>query len=76
MIKRRPVTGGAHQRSILGPALCHIFINDQDDGTESTSARMQTIQNCKEWLLDQMAVGPFRGTLMGWRNGSAGIPQS
>lgn len=79
MIKRRSAEevsqrgqplGGAPQRLVLTPALFHVFISDQDNDTENTSGKMQMIQNCKEWLIDQMIVASLRGTLSGWRNKS------
>jgi len=36
-------------------------------------ASLHLVQNPEEWLMNQMAVFPFRGTSRSWRNGKTGF---
>lgn len=64
-----PFTSAVSQGSILFILLIKPGWRDKS----SSSASSQKTQGWEEWLIDQMVVPLFRGTLTGWRNGPTGI---
>lgn len=61
------------QGSALGPMQFILFIKPAWWDKGSPTARSQMRQNWEEWLMHQMAVPLFRGTLTACRNGPIGI---
>lgn len=65
----KPATSDVPTECILGQMLSNLFITDVENGSECIFGNWQMIQNSEEWLIHQVRVPAFRGTMTGCRNG-------